>query len=89
MHRRLSQVDSELTTAKRRLSILEQSCEVATVTMETETCSPVPWHDLIISVSLCSSLKRLNLENCKLKTQLEDYKAEAALKTIQASFPFF
>ena len=83
MHRRLSQVDSELTTAKRRLSILEQSCEVATSPWKQK---PVPWHDLIISVSLRSSLQRLNLENCKLKTQLEDYKAEAALKTIQASF---
>ena len=30
MHRRLSQVDSELTVAKQRLNILEQSSEVAT-----------------------------------------------------------
>ena len=51
MHRRLSQVDSELTIAKQRLNILEQSSEVATSPWKQKK---VPWYDLSVSFApLC------------------------------------
>jgi len=32
------------------------------------------------------SCEKLNMENCKLKAQVEEYRAEAALKTLQVNF---